>query len=147
MNTRLRYRLSPLFLSFIAAVGFGSGARAQVLQPPIHGFTGTIALPSNVDDFYSGVNDILTRTSDGIDHLTRRSGKTKVEGAASIEDLQPGTPVVVYYTVKGIAAGQPSPGTVERIDQSGKQVTIRFADGTSQTLRRKTVERAVFTTR
>jgi len=116
-------------------------------QPPIHGLTGTIALPYNVDKFYSGVSDIVVKSSDGIEHVVHVSKGTKVHGAASLGSLTQGTPVVVHYTVKGIQTSaveidrlgpeglKQNEGTVTNVDRKNRRITIRFANGGTDTLR------------
>jgi len=116
-------------------------------QVPIHGLTGTIALPDNVDKLYSGVNTLVVKTSDGIEHVVHVTKATKVHGAASLGTLTPGTPVVVHYTVKGIETSaveidrlgpdglKQNEGTVTNVDRRNKRISIRFANGTTETLR------------
>jgi len=123
-------------------------AAAQTERPPIHGFNATIALPETIEKFYSDLNTGLEKAGDGIDHLARATKGTKVRGGdAALEGLQPGSAVVVQYTVKGIKASadearQIGPngssineGTVTRVDRSRKRITVRFANGATETLR------------
>ena len=139
MNTRHAYWLGALFLGLATPLMAG--------QVPIHGVTGTIALPENVDNFYSGLNKALAKTNDGIHHISRQK-KTRVDGrAASLDGLQPGAAVVVHYTVKGIQTSAnpidairgngvtPNDGIVMKVDRQRNHITIEFADGTTETLR------------
>jgi hypothetical protein len=123
-------------------------AGAQIMVPPNNGFNATIVLPSTVDAFYTGLNKGLDKAGDGLDHLTGGSKDTKVRsGKRALDGLQPGTSVVVRYTVKGIQASadetdQAGPtglnvneGVVTRVDRGDRRVTIKFADGSTDTLR------------
>ena len=118
------------------------------MVPPNNGFNATIVLPSTINAFYTGLNKGLDKAGDGLDHLTGGSKDTKVHGGKrALDGLQPGTAVVVRYTVKGIQASadetdQTGPtgmkvneGTVTRVDRSDRRVTIKFADGSTDTLR------------
>ena len=140
MNTRYTLWLGALFLAL--------ATRLMAQQIPIHGVTGTIALPDTVDKFYSEVNKALAKTSDGIRQIGRKKNTTKVDGeAASLDSLQPGTAVVVRYTVKGIqtsadpidAIGRNrvslDEGIVTKVDRHRNQITVHLADGTTETLR------------
>src|SRR5262245_42390430 len=107
-------------------------ATAQVqVHIPIHGVTGIVALPYNVDRFYTDLDKLLTALGG---HLGGASTQHVVE-PASLESLKPGMPVVVHYTVRGIQASpyDANQGTVADIHK--KVVTIRFADGATRSLR------------
>ena len=136
MNIPRHYLVGSLLFGSVMLTASVSAAQ----RPPIPGVTGTIALPTNVDKFYSDLNKLLVLTVGGA------AKDTKVEGeSASLDSLRPGTPVVVQYTIKGIqtsayemdrsGAGSPPPneGIVTTVDE--KRVTIRFSDGGTQTLR------------
>jgi hypothetical protein len=136
--------LALLFLGLLTPITART-ADAQTKAPPMHGFNGTMALPETMDKFYSGVEAGLEKLGDGIDHLTGAGKRTKVRGGtAALEGLHPGSTVVVQYTVKGIQAsaddiGQNgssvNEGTVTRVDRSRKRISIRFANGVTETLR------------
>jgi hypothetical protein len=141
MTIPRHYLAGSMFFGWVMLTAHVSAAQL----PPIPGVTGTIALPANVEQFYSDLNRILVYTIDGIDHAVGGS-ETKARGeSASLDSLRPGTPVVVQYTVKGIPASayeldptepggvKPNQGIVTSIDK--KHVTIRFSDGATQTLR------------
>ena len=143
MQILQRYWLGPLFLGTLALAAPPT-ARAQIFVPPNNGFNATIALPSTIEAFWTGVNEGLEKTGDGIDYLSH--GRSKVrEGAGSLKSLRPGTPVAVQYMVKGIAAGGTSQigqtgsnlneGTVTKVDRDNRKVTIKFANGSTETLR------------
>lgn len=137
--------LGPLvcgLLALPAALMAGQG----LVQIPIHDFSGTIALPESVDKFYSDVNKILVTTGSGINRVTRTSKGPKAHDGESLDNLKPGTAVVVHYTVKGILASADdtvgidedrrlNEGVVTSVDRSRKRITIRFANGMTETLR------------
>jgi len=136
MSIRPGFWFSPLLFAVLTVPLLATGASAQVMAPPIHGVTGTIALPWNVDQIYNGVGEAVAGTRDGIERITHRTKRTKAEGeAAALSQLRPGTPVVVQYTVKGIQSSNHNEGTVTSVDASRKRVSIRFADGATDTLR------------
>src|SRR5215510_9197124 len=142
MKILQRYWLGPLFLGALATA-IPVTAEAQIFVPPNNGFNATIALPSTIDAFWTGVNEGLEKTGDGLDHLTGTRGKVR-EGVGSFESLRPGTPVAVQYTVKGIQASadaadqsglRANEGTVTRVNRGRKEITIKYANGTAETLR------------
>jgi hypothetical protein len=122
-----RHWLVGLFLG-IGALTSGSVAA----QTPIHGFNRTIALPANVDRFYSDVNKLLVWADGFIG-----GPETEVDNeSAPLETLEAGTPVVVHYTVAGVPASPrdaANRGIVTAV--RGKDVTIRMAGGATKTLR------------
>ena len=134
MKTHRGYWLGSLLcgaLTLPASALAGQGP-AQV---PIHGVTGTIATPESVKSFYDGVNNILVEMGE-LDHL-RGATKAKANGeAASLDGLRPGTSVVVHYSVKGIqTSADANEGIITNVDRASKRITIRFAGGSSETLR------------
>jgi hypothetical protein len=146
MNMLQRFWLGPLlFGAFALAM---PTVEAQVLQPPPNnGFNATIALPSTIDAFWTGVNEGLEKAGEGLDALTGDTGTNAGKGIGSFESLRPGTPVAVQYAVKGIEVSprwnsQTAPngtgineGTVTGVDRSSKRITITFANGATETLR------------
>jgi hypothetical protein len=144
MSIQQRFWLGPLLLGALAIAT--PTADAQILVPPNNGFNATIALPSTIDAFWTGVNEGLEKAGDGLDHLVGAKGPRVGKGVGSLDNLQPGTPVAVQYTVKGIQAsadgtdqiGQEgvnaNEGVVTKVDRGKKEITIKFADGQTQTL-------------
>lgn len=138
--------------ALLASIGgfltFSALAAAQRAGVPIHGVTGTLALPGNVDKIYDGVNTLVVKTVDGANHVVRVDKDTKVHGGAeALAGLQRGTPIVVHYTMKGddvlsdeidqlgdggLANGE---GTVTAVDRVHKTVTVRYATGATETLK------------
>ena len=146
MKTHSGYWLGSLLcgaLTLPASALAGQG----LVQVPIPGVTGIIGLPWNIEQFYDVVSKTLEETGEGIDHL-RGATKTNADGeAASLDGLRPGTSVVVHYSVKGIQTSADANDAVERsgssvnegivtnVDRSSKHITIRFAGGSTETLR------------
>jgi hypothetical protein len=131
----------------LLALGAPLAAAGQVQGPAIPGVTGSIGIPATIDRFYSDANKLLEKAGDGIGRIHGTTGAKTRGGEATLDSLQPGTPVAVHYAVKGIqtSADETNPvgavnakrneATVTRVDRSKKQVTIAFADGTIDTLR------------
>ena len=144
MSIQHRLWLGPLLLGAFAIAT--PAAHAQILVPPNNGFNATIALPSTIDTFWTGVNEGLEKAGDGLDHLVGGKGPGTRKGAGSLDSLQPGTPVAVQYIVKGIQASPDTAshigdevsaaneGVVTKVDRSKKEVTVKFADGQTQKL-------------
>src|SRR5215470_3659492 len=99
MSILQRLWLGPLLLGAFATAT--PAADAQILVPPNNGFNATIALPSTIDAFWTGVNEGLEKAGDGLDHIVDGKGPRVRKGEGSLDSLQPGTPVAVQYIVKG----------------------------------------------
>jgi hypothetical protein len=118
--------------------------------PPIPGVTGTLALEGTVDKTYAGANAIAVKAANGVEHLFHLTKRTVVHGAsqaeASFNGVTVGSRVVVHYAIDGgektavevdhIAADglHAMTGVVTRIDRPAKQLSIRLADGSNETL-------------
>ena len=126
--------------------------RAEQQPPPIDGVTGTIAVEGTVDQTSEAGKTVIVKTVDGIRHLFRVTEKTTVHGGAAagadtFNGLEAGSRILVHYTAK---AGQETAlevdrldakglktmeGVVTRVDRGGRELSIRLADGSTQTLR------------
>jgi hypothetical protein len=143
MNTQSARFAILLMLGCFALVTPRSAAGQP---PPIHGWNRTIALPDSVDKFYSDVNKILVKSSDGIERLVH-TPDTDVHVTDSLDSLTPGTRVVVHYFVDGIQASgdgngrllpdgsSANEGVVMSVDPHNKRIAVRLADGTLKSLR------------
>jgi len=120
--------------------------------PPLNGGNGTIALEGTTNKVYTALNVIIVQTIDGVEHILHYTKDLLVhggtgEGVDALQGLEEGSTVVVHYTAtnteetaeeidrigdKGIMKAE---GFVEQVDRGRKQITIRFANGTSETLR------------
>jgi hypothetical protein len=136
MSTHPGLLTTPLIVGWLLFSG-PLTASGQIVRVP--GVTGTLALPESVDKFYSDVNKILVKTSDAVDHITRKSNDDDDrDSAASFDALQHGTEVVVQYVVKGIATSSPSTpneSIVTGVDRDKKRITVAFKDGGTKTFR------------
>ncbi len=128
------------------------GLHARQEPPPIGGVNGTVALEGTVDQEYKAANTVIVKTMDGVRHLFHLTGKTVVHGGESagaegLRGLETGSAVVVHYATD---AGQQTAlevdrlddqglktieGVVTRVDRAGRKISIRLADGSTQTLR------------
>jgi hypothetical protein len=141
--------IGPLSFGLILTAPHVAGAgQAGQVPIPIHGYTGTIALEGTVEQIYSEVGALLVKTGDGVDHLVHVPKGTPVHGSRSLDSLQPGATVVVHYTVKGIQSSadeidriapdgglKVNEGVVTGVNRAKKRITVKFADGSTQTLR------------
>jgi hypothetical protein len=142
------------------SIGFGCAAallawpvlHAAQQPPPIDGVTGTIALEGTVDRTSEAGKTVIVKTVDGIRHLFHMTGETAIHGSAAaaadtLSGLEAGSRIVVHYTAN---AGQQTAvevdrldhrglktveGVVSRVDRAGREMSIRLADGSTQTLR------------
>jgi hypothetical protein len=153
MPNRFRGTRRWLILALGATAGVGAAVTAsspsvfaQQLGPPV---TGTIALEGTMEKFYKGVNVFIVKTSDGIEHMVYFTKNLLIHGGpvdGTLADLQEGRTVVVHYKVIDARATAEeidrlddglkiTEGTVVRISRSRREITIRFANGTTETLR------------
>jgi hypothetical protein len=120
--------------------------------PPIGGVTGTLAPEGTVQKTYEGAHTVIVKAMDGIEHLFHKTERTMGHGTTATGDdvlrgLEKGSRVVVHYTAEGErqTAGEVDrvaadglttiEGVIAHVDRRAKTMTIRFADGTRQTLR------------
>jgi len=153
MSGWLLMGLPPVFAGMAAVNVIGvADARAAQQPPPIHGVTGTIATEGTVQETYEGVNKILVKAADGIEHLFHLSRRSTVHSGDEVGDealrgLKKGTPVVVHYTTEGenLTAEEidrlgdeglkQMEGVVTAVNRGDRTISIRLADDTRQTLR------------
>jgi hypothetical protein len=135
-----------------AALLVRPAVRAEQQPPPINGVTGTIALEGTVDQTSEAGKTVIVKTVDGIRHLFHVTEKTVVHGGAAsgtdtLGGLEAGSRILVHYTA---TAGQQTAhevdrldgkglktieGVVTRVDRGGRELSLRLADGSTQTLR------------
>jgi hypothetical protein len=122
-------------------------------QPPaIHGLTGTIATEGSIEQFYDGTNKLLVKAGDGVDHLFHLNHKTDVHNGnatdkEALHSLKKGTRVVVHYSTDGSTLNAEEidelgehglneiQGVVTKVDRHTRMISLRLADGTTETLR------------
>lgn len=127
-------------------LGAATAVAAQT-RPPIRG---TIALQGTIQKVYAAANTVIVKTVDGVEHLVSLTKRTLVHGGTStgpLHGLQEGSPVVVHYMAQGanVSAleiddlGQDglkvTEGIVTRVDRPRKQITITFANGSTEIFR------------
>jgi hypothetical protein len=148
MALSIRILSQTILASVAGLLTFSALTAAQRAGVPIHGVTGTLALPGNVDRIYDGVNTLVVKTVDGANHVIRVDKDTKVHGGAeALASLQQGTPVVVHYTMKGdqVSADEidqlgadglkNTEGSVTAVDRVHKTVTVKYATGATERLK------------
>jgi hypothetical protein len=150
MRTSIRRYLSVGFVC--AALLAPPAVRAEQQPPPVNGVTGTIALEGTVDETSRAGKTVIVKTVDGIRHLFHMTGETAVHGSAAagadtLGGIEAGNRVVVHYTAKtrqetalevdrvGASGLKTVEGVVNRVDRAGRVISIRLADGSTQTLR------------
>ena len=123
----------------------------QTPPPPGDG-KGTIALEGTMKKFYQGANTIVVEAIDGLQHVYEFTRDLIVHGGKragpdALKGLQPGTTVVVHYTVSGAKASATevdiidaetlriTEGSVTHIDRRKGEITIRYANGTEEQFR------------
>ena len=101
--------------------------------------------------FYRGLNTLVVSTIDGAEHVYHFAKGLVVHGGtgsgpAALETLEPGATVVVHYRIEGaedsveeidlVAADalKVTEGVVVRLDRRHRQIKLKFADGTTETL-------------
>ena len=148
MNVKPLYRLLGL-LGLIAPLTVGAAAAQTTINNPttttgrviIGPVTGTLGLEAAVDRFYSDIGKVVKITAGGAE--TKRA---RTHGFQAIDSLQPGAPVVAQYAVKGVQSSaypverlgsglNVNEGVVTKVDRSRNRITIRFAQGSTETLR------------
>jgi len=113
---------------------------------------GTMALEGTMKTFYKAANTIIVTTIDGVDHAYHFTKDLLIHGGKSpgpdaLADLREGTTVVVHYetSAQGQAAVEIdevggeglkiTEGVVTRIDHRRSEITIRFDNGKTETLK------------
>ncbi len=145
-----------LFLWATATIGGllcgATGVMARQQPPPIDGVTGTVAIEGTVQQTYAGLNTVVVKTVDGIEHLIHFTERTVVHGSATtgndaLRGIDEGSRVVVHYTAQGDTKGADEidriggdglkavEGVIVNVDRRAQTISIRLADGSRQTLR------------
>lgn len=136
-------------LMSIVTLCFTSMTRTAVAQTATTDSTSsssTHAVAGDLEKVSADGKTITVKTADGTEKVFKVTGKTTVDGAKDTAlATKEGTHVVVHYTKKGTeetATGikdagkgtwKVSEGTVEKVGEGGKDVTVKMADGTEKT--------------
>ena len=132
-----------------ASLSGAAGLSAQTSPPPVQG---TIALEGTMRKFYKGVNVIVVATMDGVEHTYHFAKDLVVHGGKgtgpdALQGLEEGTMVVLHYSGTGADAAvreidrvgdnglKVTEGRVTRVDHGRREITIRFGNGKTETLR------------
>jgi hypothetical protein len=113
--------------------------------PPIHGFNGTIATEATIKAEQKAANKIVVTAEDGVEHVYAAAEGVVVHGGKDpLSDLKPGTTVVIHYTadnpvqeIDRVDAGglSTTEGMATKIDRGKREITIRYDNGTIETLK------------
>jgi hypothetical protein len=134
---------APWHLALVGMVGLGIAP--AYAQPPIHGFTGTMATEATIKSEHRVANKIVVATEDGIEHVYDAAKGVAVHGGKDpLSDLRPGTTVIVHYTADNTAQEidrvgpgglSTTEGIATEIDRGKKEITIRYDDGKTEKLK------------
>jgi hypothetical protein len=111
--------------AFVVLPRFSAPAVAQGTQPPIQGVTGTVATEGSRD----GVKKAAGAAARGVKKVLPGGGG---ESQNPMDVLIEGSHVVV---TEGAAPESSAEGIVVDVNKKRQQLTVRFADKTTQTLR------------
>lgn len=131
------------------AVGLASVTVHAQNRPPLP--QEPIATEGTVKQFYRGLNVVVVKTMDGIEHVYQFTKDLVVHGGKkpgvdALEDLHEGTTVVIHYSTGGETASAEeidllgdeglriTEGVVTDINRRDKEITITFANGKTETL-------------
>jgi hypothetical protein len=110
-----------------------------------------VATEGTIKQFYSGLNVVVVKTMDGVEHVYHFTKDLIVHGGKkpgvdALEDLQEGTTVVIHYSTSGTKASAEeidlvggegikiAEGMVADIDRRKQEITIKFVNGQTETL-------------
>ena len=141
--------MRKIAIATIVAAALATGGMNAQSGPPVQG---TVALEGTMKTFYKGLNAIIVTTMDGVEHTYHYAERLIVHGGKSpgpdaLEGLREGRMVVIHYTVEGSSQTareidilgdeglKVTEGRVVKIDRGRKQITIRFGNGQTETLR------------
>jgi hypothetical protein len=109
-----------------------------------------IALEGTMNQFYRAANVVVVTTMDGMEHVYQFTKDLIVHGGKktgvdALEGLRPGTTVVIHQTTRGSASAQEidvlgdeglkiTEGTVTGIDRRKNEITVRYDNGSTETL-------------
>ena len=134
-------------LGVLVLAAAAAAATAQT-PPPVRG---TIALEGTTQKVYAAMHIVIVKTIDGVEHVFHFTKDLLVHGGKgsgvdAFPGLEEGRTVVVHYTVAGAEETaqeidrigdeglRTTEGIVTRVDRGRKQLTIKYFDGTSETL-------------
>lgn len=109
-----------------------------------------VATEGTVKQFYRGLNYIVVKTMDGVEHVYNFTKDLVVHGGKkpgddALEGLREGTSIAVHYSsAGGNASAQEidvlgdeglsfTEGVIAKIDRGKKEITIKFTNGRTET--------------
>ena len=109
-----------------------------------------VATEGTVKQFYRGLNYIVVNTKDGVEHVYNFTKDLVVHGGKKpgvngLEGLRVGTSVAVHYSMADANASAQeidvlgdgglsfAEGVIAKIDRGKKEITIKFANGRTET--------------
>ena len=135
-----------IIVGFVVALA--SASLTAQGPPPIQG---TLALEGTMTKFYRGVNTLVVTTVDGVQHVYRFAKGLVVHGkksdAEALDTLHEGATVVVHHRIEGAEQSveeidrvadeglKVTEGLVVRLNRRQREITLKFGDGTTETLR------------
>jgi hypothetical protein len=136
----------------VVALMSGAAIPALAQSPPPVSIPGTMALEGTMKMFYRAANTVLVATIDGTEHVYHFTKDLVVHGGKgtgvdALASLQEGATVVVHYTIAGNEADvteidrvgdeglKVTEGIVTHVDRGRNEITLRFANGTTEKLR------------
>jgi hypothetical protein len=123
------YSKISVVVVLLCALPFGSGVAVAQTAPPIQGVTGTIATDGSIDSQKKAAGAVARGAVDTAKKLLPGDGTAQ----NPLDALAEGSRVVVHDP----APASPSSldGVVIDINRRRQQITVRFADKTTETLR------------
>ena len=109
-----------------------------------------VATEGTVKQFYRGLNYIVVKTMDGVEHVYNFTKDLVVHGGKkpggdALEGLREGTSIAVHYSSSGGNASAQeidvlgdeglsfTEGVIAKIDRGKKEITIKFTNGRTET--------------
>jgi hypothetical protein len=109
-----------------------------------------VATEGTVKQFYRGLNYIVVKTMDGVEHVYNFTKDLVVHGGKkpgvdALEGLREGTSIAVHYSTTGANASAQeidvlgdeglsfTEGVIAKIDRGKKELTIKFTNGRTET--------------
>jgi hypothetical protein len=109
-----------------------------------------VATEGTMQQFYRGLNIVIVKTMDGVEHVYNFTKDLivhggKKPGVEALEGLREGTTVVVHYSISGAKASaqeidvlgdeglRMTEGVVKNIDRRKREITIKFETGETET--------------
>ena len=138
-----------LRISLLSGFVLASSIVLSAQSPPL--IQKTVTLEGVTKKVYAAARIVIVKTIDGVEHMIHFAKDLVVHGGPRtgtdvLQDLAEGAMVVVHYTSShdeetaqeidrvGDQGLQTTEGRVARVDRGRKQITIRYANGQSETL-------------